>query len=176
MSTDPTPDDRTLAAMRLLITAQDPSRGFRSIYEYSVTACDGHTVSGVPLDPTEAPPLPEGVPYRPGLAGSFAVPVPGSLAYVFFANGNPSKPRLLSFDETLPTSSTVDASGQVSVGPSAAHVQLASGFDLLPLGGEIGRVVRYGDLVSIPVVAAVATGAITGMIPGPNHIAKVSAL
>jgi hypothetical protein len=151
-----------------------PNLLYFATWEYQVQRADGSTFDGSPTE--QGLPLPPlvGVPYRGSLAGSTCVPVAGTLAYVTFANGDPARPILVAFGPTTATSATIDGS-TVAVGPSASAVHLASGSDLMAAAGATGRVVRYGDLVSIPVVGAVATGAVTGMLPGPNPVSKVTA-
>lgn len=61
---------------------------------------------------------------------------------------------------------TIDGAGTVRIGESADLVHIATGSDLVTPAAAIGRVVRYGDLVSIPVVGGtIATGVV---VAGPT--------
>lgn len=171
----PTTADRLLRAFRSLVASVFPNLLYFATWEFQVQRADGSTFDGSPTE--QGLPLPAlvGVPYRGSLAGSTCNPAPGTLAYVTFANGDPSRPILVAFGQTKATSTTIDGS-TVAVGPGASVVELAGGSDLLFPSAVTGRVVRYGDLVSIPVSGVVAAGPIAGMLPGPNPVAKVRAL
>jgi hypothetical protein len=168
--TEPTTDDRTLDAFRKLVRNEDPRRTYQGLHEYAVQRADAATFDGLPTDPTFSPQLPTGVPYRPALAGSSCVPTAGTLAYVAFANQDPSKPILVAFGPTLPSEATVDATGTVAIGPSADTVELAGG-NVTDLTGGVGRVVRYGDPIvfSAPGPGTITAGAVV------NHFSKVTA-
>lgn len=132
--------DRILQNLRAVIRNEDAGRTFNNTYEYAVQAAfPNHTLDLLPTDATVAPPLPSGVPYAPALAGTFCTPGPGTLAYVLFANGVSTKPIVIGFNLVLPTSSTVDASGTLNLGPSASGVNIA---------GAVGFALRSGDVVS----------------------------
>jgi hypothetical protein len=165
---DPTTNDRTLDAFRLLVRNEDPVRTYQGLHEYAVQRADASTFDGAPTDPDYSPALPTQVPYRPALAGSSCVPTVGTLAYVMFANSNPSKPVLVAFGPTLPTSATVDATGIVEIGPTAEAVHLAGGNVTLTDG--TGRVVRYGDPIVFgpPGAGFVEPGIVL------NHFSKVT--
>jgi len=102
----------------------------------------------------------------PGMAGLSAGHVPGSIVLVAFVEGDLTLPVVVHFSPkgepgALPTSSTVDASDVVKVGPTtdevvigdnASRVEVAGGPDPLVLTGAqaVGRVVRYGDFLYLP--------------------------
>jgi len=171
IAAEPTALDRAMRAFRALTRAEDPARDYRGIWEYSVERADSKTFDGTPTSSDFPLPSLVGVPYRPSLAGSSCVPTKGTLVYVAFANADASRPVVLAFGPTVPSSATVDATGTLAVGPSAALTQLGSGSEPVAPGSELGRVVRYGD----PVMVGVATGPIS-LPPGPPApLAKVKA-
>ena len=149
--TDPSTLDRAMTSLRRLIRNEDPTRTWQAIYEYRVTSFDGLYVSGVPTDTTNTPPLPNGVPYTPSLGSATATIPDGTLCYVFFANGDPTRPRVMAF-------------ASPSGGPVSAGETVGSGSDT-------GRVVRYGDSVTI----GLATGPVAQATPGVAPISRVSA-
>ena len=138
---DPTPNDRSLDAFRKLVRAEDPLRTYQGLHEYAVQSADATTFDGTPTDATFSPALPTRVPYRPALAGSSCVPANGTLAYVMFANSNPSKPVLVGFGPTLPLTVGINAVGAIALGDPD---------DLVP---TLGAVIREGDTVLVGAVA-----------------------
>jgi hypothetical protein len=155
-----TPLDRAAAALRAFVVSVFPQLLYFVVHEYSVQECDGSTFTGVPTDATFSPPLPVGVPYAPALAGATSVVPAGTLAYVGFANADPSKPYLVRFGSTATsTTTTIDATSQVAVGASSPAVILAgaSAVSTSPTtAASERRVVCYGD----PVVIGVTSGTI----------------
>lgn len=152
----PSPQDRTAAALRAFIRAENVRRTYQGVYEYTVIEADGSTFGGLPVNATVAPPLPKHVPYRPSIAGSTCVPKPGTLALVAFVNGDPARPFVLAFDGTTPTSTSINA-------------------DAVNLGAAAGTMIRAGDTISIATVPPVA-GIITitsGTAQSPPAISKV---
>jgi len=139
-----------MAAFRALARAEDPSRDYRGIWEYSVERADSKTFDGNPTSSDfPLPPL-VGVPYRPSLAGSSCVPAKGTLVYVAFANADASRPVVVAFGPTVPSSATVDATGTLALGPSSSSVVLANA-TAVPTSPTTAaserRAVCYGDAV-----------------------------
>lgn len=107
--------------------------------------------------------LPDMIPIgiMPGAAGVSSSLTLGSTVLVQFIEGDPALPIVTHFDRTdapgfLPVTSTLDATGTVTIGGTAgqvnvaangSEVQLSSGSDTVPTGvsDPTGRVVRYGD-------------------------------
>ena len=111
---EPTNLDRGMRAFRALVSSVFPAARYWIVHEYTVHESDGMTFSGLPTDAEFSPQLPTRVPYSPALAGSYSVVPQGTLAYVGFANADPSKPYLVRFGSTLPTSTVIDvAAGSV---------------------------------------------------------------
>lgn len=80
--------------------------------------------------------LPDTLPIEPwtGLSGASAKYALGSTVRVSFFAGDPSRPIVDSYQPgALPLTSTVDATEEVVVGPSAPLVVLAGGKDFLAL-------------------------------------------
>lgn len=141
MSAPPTSLDRALAAFRALVKSVIPQAIYWIVHEYSVVESDGLTFSGLPTDAAFSPQLPTRVPYAPALAGATCVVPQGTLAYVGFANADPSKPYLVRFGVSavpgapggvLPTSVAIDA-------------------DAIGLGAASNTVVREGDQISLDI-------------------------
>lgn len=147
--TAPTTLDRTVGALRALVLSFLPQLVYWIVHEYRVEESDGATFSGTPTDASFSPQLPTQVPYSPALAGSSCVVPVGTLAYVAFANADPSRPVLVRFAATLPTSATIDATGKVTIAPSSGAV---TGSPTAPQ-----RFAREGDFYSL----GLATGPLT---------------
>lgn len=166
MTTPPTAADRTLDAMRRLVISFFPALRFYIVHEYAVQASsvgsDGVAVfSALPTDPTFSPPLPVGVPYSPSLAGSSCVVPVGTLAYVGFANADGGKPYVVRFGPGVATTTTVDATGALHVGPSAGSVVVGS-----PTTAR--RFAREGDIYSVGMAVGPLTFVSTTQPSGPT--------
>lgn len=131
--------------------------GYLGFYEYRVIA---QTAERLDLQVTERglglPDLVR-VAVRPGAAGHKAELAQGALVLVGFVNGDDKRPFVAFYDAPggagfTPSTSTLDASGTVRVGPSASAVELAHGSaTIASVGDEAGRVVRFGDSIMVPV-------------------------
>lgn len=110
----------------------------------------------------------------PGMAGAWAKLQPGTLVLVEFVDGDPGQPVVRSFataDDPAwkPIDVTIDATGTMKLGPSAARVDVADGTDTIATpGDEAGRAVKYGDIIMFPVSAGAVLTAmpILGSAPG----------
>lgn len=101
----------------------------------------------------------------PGLPGSsFTLPVGANIVVACLA-GNPGNPVVVSYPAgPLPISVTIDATGAISIGPTATSVQLTNGIPeaVTPMQAVAQRrVVCYGDDVSV----GTATGPLTLLGP-----------
>lgn len=106
----------------------------------------------VPYLRTDLPPIgmPTLAPFIWTIAGHSAELAPLTHVLVVFADGDPSRPKVVGIDpSTLPTTSSLDA------------------VDAIELGTSAGAVVRYGDTVTfaIPAAPATVTTALT-FVPG----------
>jgi hypothetical protein len=107
------------------------------------------------------------------MSGYSVTYTPGSLVLVAFVEGDEARPFIAFGGEvgasgTVPLTATVDAE---------QLVQLAHGSDSLNVDEELGRVVRYGDLVTLPTPAGPAVGPIKqSPASAPNNIARVNAV
>lgn len=147
---EPTALDRALTALRLLVKSFFPALVYWIVHEYSVEESDGLTFSGRPTDPNFSPPLPVGVPYSPALAGAYSVVPKGTLAYVGFANADPSKPFLHHFGPAATSTETVVDAGTVKIGDGYA------------------RIVREGDTYTIGTATGPITFVSTPDLNGPS--------
>ncbi len=143
-----TPADRTMAALRSLMRSEDPGRvPGGGPWEYQIERADALTFDGSPTSQDFPLPPVVNVPYSPALAGTSCVPTKGTLAYVDFVNRDPGRPMLRGFGTTLPSKTTIDATGTIEMGASAGAV-------------NINTSARVGDPLSAVAVAgapAVAT-------------------
>ena len=138
--TPPSAMDRLLASLRAIIRAELPQLTFFGSYEYSIQGAGPSTVDVQPTDTTIGLPTLTSVPLRSSLLGSVVTTQAiGGLALIRFVNGDPSRPVCTSIT-TIPEQATIDATGVINIGPSAAKVVLA--------GGTQG-VARVGDSVTI---------------------------
>ena len=106
LSAGPEVDDRLIAPLRDLVESLAPDVTYSGVWEYAVQDTNGTTVSCSPTASSilAAPfPLPQhvtGVTMRPGVAGTSMKPAKGSIVYLAFANGDPSRPVILAYDTT----------------------------------------------------------------------------
>lgn len=120
------------------------------------------------------------IPLTPGIAGAGVKPAVASIALVAFLDGDPAKPRVVGWDQTVPVSVTIDADTQLRLGPSADAVEIAGGGSALHrvndkgLGGTItaaGPALAYADpngdnAWSVTALANLGTGVVTfTMVP-----------
>lgn len=108
----------------------------------------------------------------PGLPGGKGEPAAGAIVLVSFIEGDPSMPIVTHFSRPddpkfLPVNASLDATGTLELGASAALTALGSGSEVV--GDATGRVIRYGDSVSVPGVGVVILGL------GAAPVAKVKA-
>ena len=141
---------RRLSALRLLLEQLDPDRRFRGLYEYRVVTASGNRLNLQAIRVSTGMPDVQRVFVRPGVSGWKGSPALGSRCVVGFVNADPTFPVVLSFEDPdgsgfLPTSSTVDTTGSLALGPSASGVALAGG------GAAVGRV---GDAIGMGVLQA----------------------
>ena len=104
LSVGPESADRMIAPLRELVEDLAPDAVYYGTWEYAVQDTDGTFVSCKPTASAvlAAPfPLPQhvtGVVMRPGLPGCKVKPGIGSYVYVAFANGDPSRPLITTYD------------------------------------------------------------------------------
>lgn len=152
-------------------------------------------VSGIPTSSIPLPALVKVSP-RPTIPGSVINPQIGSTMLIGFINSDPTRPYILAFDYAIPPGfalngyqvvmngaliqmgapgGTMQLGGTnavMEVGKDATSIQLSQNSDSLAPGAEIGRVVRYGDAVTIAPVTGVITQNPTS---APNPISRVRA-
>jgi hypothetical protein len=112
----PTAQDRSpWSWFRKLARASAPE--IYGVYEYNVFSVGSGTITAQLTDTTQPAPSVVNIPIRPGIAGATTVPAINTLCLVVFANGDRTKPRVISYDATAAQSLKLDAA-TVSVGPS----------------------------------------------------------
>ena len=159
----PTLLDRIMDSVRAIIRAELPQLTYSALWQYQVSAST--VIGGVAyvdassLTPGTVPDVTQ-VPVLPAIGGTLTVPAAGARVLVGFVNADPTRPVVLAMDPLAPVS-----------------VQLGGGATDKPaLGAELGRVVRYGDQVTIPVAGAVAVGLLTqSPVTAPNAVSRVRA-
>lgn len=141
---------------RLIAEALDPTR-YHPLTKYRVVSMQGERVNLQIV--RKAPGLPDLIMIpQAGMAGAWSkLAVPGAYAFVAFVEGDPAQPVIIACSGTKPIDTTIDASGDVKIGASAASVQLASGSDAGVIN-PVGRVIRFGDTVNVPGVGDVILG------------------
>jgi hypothetical protein len=108
------PSDRLLGPLDSLTRELDAGRTFGGCWEYVVQATDGTTADCLPAATSilAAPfPLPThltGIPLRPGIPGATVKPAIGSTVLIAFANGDPTKPRIVGYDGSGAQAVTLD--------------------------------------------------------------------
>lgn len=149
--------DRILGNLRAIVReelsgrasgAGVPAGAVFAPWEYAVTEATDTAITARRADSSCPWPDVVQVPIFPGIAGARYRPAVGSIVGLAFANGDPSKPRIVWADQTVPVTTAVDGSDLVEVGPSAAAVEVAGG------GAAIHRVDDLGSGGSITAAAA----------------------
>ena len=162
--TQPTPMDRLLTSLRLLIRGELPQLTYFGVYEYSIQNASGSTVDVAPVDTSTGLPSIQGVPLVSALLGQTATASSG-LCRIRFINGDPTRPVCVGLAQ-LPASSGVNATGTLSIGPSASKIVLNN--------GTLG-VARLGDQVTIYISPlCYVTGMITPASGPPIPITSIS--
>lgn len=162
MSAPPTNLDRSLAAFRALVRSVFPTLRYFGRYRYSVHNATATTFDGVPVDASVAPALPVGVPFAPALIGSSCIPTQGTIAHVMFADGDPSQPVCVGFEQGGASATTAIDAGAINLGAAA------------------GTLPRAGDTVLITgtVTGTTVSGVLTitsGTAQTPPAVSKVKA-
>jgi hypothetical protein len=182
----PSAYSRLLRDLSAIVRSCFPALTFLGCYRYRVidqNSDDGRLVLQAVDKTIGLPDLPC-VSIRAGVAGYAATLTPGSIVRVQFDDGSPTLPRVVGFgiddsEGITPVKQSLDAISNIEIGSSADLVQLGSGSELSPPASENGRVIRYGDMIAMPVGAAAVMTAIPatpfGAVPIPAQIAKVSA-
>lgn len=152
--------DRILGALRALIreevagassSAGVPAGAVFAPWEYSVAEATDSTVTARRADSSCPWPDVVQIPIYPGIAGARYRPAVGSIVGVQFANGDPSKPRIVWADQTVPVTSAIDGSSSVTVGASLTPVVSSSS----------GVVVSPGTVPAPPQAVAMAPAVTT---------------
>lgn len=117
--------DRILGSLKALVRefmspdTSDPIPAWSYFvpWEFSVTEATSTTFTGRAT--SSRCPVPDlvRVPLMPGIAGTLITPAAGSLATVEFINGDPTRPRITHWDQTVP-----DAVGLAGGGPAVHRV------------------------------------------------------
>lgn len=126
----PAPQDRILAAWRLLVRGELPTLTYLPLYEYAVQSSDGSTVDCDLTDTTI--PLPNHlakVPLR-WLSGEQVTPSQGQRCLIAFLGGDPARPVCVGGDPA-PSTRTIEASSTLTLKgggmPATEHVATVEG-------------------------------------------------
>ena len=147
-----TATSRRLAAWARLLEQLDPGRRFRGVWEFRVVTQEGERLNLQPTRVSLGLPDLARVPMRPGVAGARADVALGSRVLVAFVNADPARPVVVGFE------------GVDGEGFAPTRLDLV-GEDDAGVADPTGRSLRWGELVSIPVVGGVAVGPL--MPPSP---------
>lgn len=110
--------DPVIGPLRAMIQDLAPDSTYSGVWEYAVQATDGTTVDCSPTATavlSAAFPLPQHVtkvPMRSGVAGTACKPAIGSVVYLAFPNGDPSKAIIMGFDTETAQSITMQAGSE----------------------------------------------------------------
>jgi hypothetical protein len=162
----PDPTDRLWSAFRRLVVATFPSLRFFAPWEYVVAEIDGGNIKAAPSDTTSG--MPDVVMPVRSVAGMTVVPAVGSLVIVAFANGDPSRPRAVAFDETPATSVSLSAT---STAVAAGYLVCTSAGALLPPSGPSPYSASWYPATPAGLAAAVIAAA--GLTPTPGFIVNL---
>jgi hypothetical protein len=124
-------------------------------WEYQVAEATETTFSGRATSSRCPWPDLVGIPLMPGVPGTLLKPAVGSLVGVVFLNGDPTRPRVMSWDQNTAELVTINATTLLKLGPSSAAVQIAGG------GPAVHRVGDHGQ-------AGTLTGSGSLTYSGPN--------
>jgi hypothetical protein len=175
----------SVAVPRLVSALTNMVREFGGIaslksYQYRIISQSGASLNLQAVDnpdgSSSAAPDSKIVTVWPGMQGLSGQYLEGSLCRVIFLGAQFSDPLVVSFDGSLPTSVTIDASNTVNVGPSASTVSLAGGGT--PVSGVGDTVYVVGAFTGSVIVAGVpspATGVVTGVgtiLSGSGKVAR----
>lgn len=99
---DPTQNGRLLTWFRALVRSEFPRLVYLGTYEYIVQSATATTVSARPADTTLTLPELAGVPIRLpiGTLDANLLPSFGQKCLIMFVNGDPTRPAMVSFDQT----------------------------------------------------------------------------
>ena len=106
------------------------------------------------------------------LGGATVKPQAGALVVVLYLDVA-AAPVAVGLAPSLPTATTIDAA-TMAIGPSASDVAIAGGSVVVAAGVEVGRVLRYGDVIAGPVAFGVPL-TIAAPVPGTTPVSKVKA-
>jgi hypothetical protein len=146
--------DRLLDALRALVREQLPRLTYLGVYEYTVQRATETTVDASPASTLSLPAL-TSVSLSPGILAQLVTPAAtGARCRIRFVNGDPMRPICVGVD-AAPVDATVDATGTLALGPSAAAVTLAGGS---------APIARDGHAVTI----LLPPGALVGVLTPPG--------
>lgn len=123
-------------------------------WSYAVIEADERTFSGRAVNTRCPHPDLVNVPNMPGIPGTLIKPAVGSIVGVLFLDGDPSQPRVVSWDTNTAELVTVDATTLLKLGPSAAAVQIAGAGPAIHRVGDTsnGGTFSAGDGVTTTLV------------------------
>ncbi len=174
-STQESLGDRLGTAFRMLVGAFTRSTFYHGRYEYRVETASGTHLDLRPARSSVGLPSLANVPMRAGSPGATGTPAIGSSCEVQFLDGDPTRPVVVGFDSTEPTSATITAAGSVNVGDGADHA-IARGdvteaylAGILTALGTAGPIVGPLDAGIKSAVAAAFPTLTPGILtPGPS--------
>ncbi|GMV14711.1 MAG: hypothetical protein AMXMBFR56_29350 [Polyangiaceae bacterium] len=168
-------ETRLLRSIRAIVRALTAHTDYFTSVRYRVV--ENAPGGRVTLQAIRKGPWPDTLPlsFVSGTPGAKGTPALGSTVIVQFLEGDPSLPVVTHGERPeapgfVPLSSSLDASGTVTIGASSELVELGSGSESPPPVNPTGRVLRYGDTISTPGGDLIIA---PGTVPAP--VAKVKA-
>jgi hypothetical protein len=162
---EPTPIDSLWRAFRKLVRAELPTVAYLAVYEYTVFAVLAGTMTAHRSDPTLPIPDVVAIPIRSGIPGATVVASPGSSVYVFFANGDPSRPRVLAYDNSAAASVGFDCSTGTAEHLLTVEALVNILITLQPLIAPGGTPTPITDATLAAAITSSVTGDLTSTAP-----------
>lgn len=165
--------DRILGNLEKLVKSFTAKLDHAIVWEYSVSEVTETTFSGRKTSSDNPFADMVKIPLMPGIAGTLIVPQVGSLVGVIFLNGDPAKPRVVAWDQNVPTSVGLAGGGPAvhRVGDLGDGGSFSAGDGILTTllwNGPEGS--TWGILINASGSPCVAT---VVPVPGPSVPGKV---
>lgn len=159
---DPTLDDRFIAAIRAIIRTELAALTYSGIYQYVVHSVSGSIpnvmVSAAPANTSLGLPALNNIAMAPSVLGGASMPAAGGTIYLAFADQDPTKPVFVAGDPTVQLAS-LDGHGMQPVAREGDTIVVTSG-QTLAVTGTAGPYTITGAVATV--------GSLTGMITSGN--------
>lgn len=159
-----TPSSRFWQSIARIVRQQTRPFTYFGLYEYRVTSQSGPYLDMVPTDTTLGLPPIANCGMRAGSPGAAGDPQNGSVVYVQFVNGQPTRPRIVSYDGEadggfLPLEARLFASVDVKIGDATATLLARAD----KVSNELAQIQAahnsHTHVVSVPITGVAGTTA-----------------